>query len=320
MAQNKKSPAKKKRPAITAKATRRLKGTHYKTFRLQKRIKHPKPKIKGAFRIFSGSLKLLVNNWKLFGGIVLVYIILDVLLVKGLHSTSGIPQLKESLSSLLTGVTAQVTTGFSAFSLLLGSAGNAPTPISGAYQSMLLVLTSLVLIWALRQVTAKEKASARDAFYKGTYPLVQFLVVLLVIFLQLVPLAIGNFLYKIVFSQGIAVTSPEKVLWAVLLFLLAILSLYMASSSIFALYIVTLPDMRPMQALRSARELVRYRRWAVMRKVIFLPFILLVLSAVITIPFILFVTVAAEWIFFVLTMIALPVIHSYMYSLYRELL
>ena len=54
----------------------------------------------------------------------------------------------------------------------------------------------------------------------------------------------------------------------------------------FALYIVTLPDMTPMKALRSARELVRYRRWTVLRKVLFLPLMLLVVAAIIMVPII----------------------------------
>ncbi len=51
-------------------------------------------------------------------------------------------------------------------------------------------------------------------------------------------------------------------------FLLAMLTLIYVKSSLFALYIVTLPDMTPMKALRSARELARYRRWTVLRKIL----------------------------------------------------
>jgi hypothetical protein len=75
-----------------------------------------------------------------------------------------------------------------------------------------------------------------------------------------------------------------------------------------------------MEALRSARELVRYRRWAVLRKIVFLPVALLVIGAAITIPAIYLITSFAGIVFFVLSMIGLAVIHSYMYRLYRELL
>ena len=75
-----------------------------------------------------------------------------------------------------------------------------------------------------------------------------------------------------------------------------------------------------MEALRSARQLVRYRRWTIMRKFIFLPVAVLFIGAVLIIPLIIYATPLAEWTFFALTMLALAVIHSYVYNLYRELL
>jgi uncharacterized membrane protein YoaK (UPF0700 family) len=94
----------------------------------------------------------------------------------------------------------------------------------------------------------------------------------------------------------------------------------MISSSLFALYIVTLPDMTPFKALRSARELVRHRRWTVLRKILFLPIILLVVAAIIMLPIIIWLTSLAQWVFFLLTMFALVAANAYMYTLYRELL
>jgi hypothetical protein len=144
--------------------------------------------------------------------------------------------------------------------------------------------------------------------------------VLFVIGIQLLPLLAGNWLYATVIGGGIAVTGLEKLIWILLVILLILLSLYMVSSSVFALYISTLPDMTPLSALRSAREIVRYRRWVVMRKVLFLPVCLLIIGALIMVPLIIFVTPLAEWVYFGLSMLSLAVIHSYMYSLYRELL
>jgi len=179
---------------------------------------------------------------------------------------------------------------------------------------------SLVIIWALRQVLAGHAIRARDAFYKGTYPLIQFILVLLVIGLQLVPMLLGSWLYGAIINNGIAYTSFEKLIWLIVLILSVLISLYLISSSIFALYIVTLPDMTPLKALRSAKKLVKNRRWLALRKVLFLPLAILLLGAVVMIPLILILTAMAEWIFFALSLVTLLVAHSYMYSLYRELL
>jgi phosphatidylglycerophosphate synthase len=75
-----------------------------------------------------------------------------------------------------------------------------------------------------------------------------------------------------------------------------------------------------MKALRSARELVRYRRWTILRKVLFLPLLLLIVTAIMMVPVISVVTPLAQWVFFILMMAAIAVVHSYMYTLYRELL
>jgi hypothetical protein len=102
--------------------------------------------------------------------------------------------------------------------------------------------------------------------------------------------------------------------------MLALLSLYMVTSSVFALYIVTLPNMTPMRALRSARGLVLGRRWTVLRKLLFLPIALFLLGALIMLPLIWFWAPAATWVFFALSMACLAALHSYMYALYRSLL
>jgi len=185
---------------------------------------------------------------------------------------------------------------------------------------MLLIIVSLATIWALRQVYNNNAIRVRDSFYKGVYPLVPFILVLLVIGLQLLPLLIGGTLYSIVISSGIAVGLLQELLWALLFLGFALISLYLLSSSLFALYIVTLPEMTPFKALRSARDLVRHRRWLVLRKILFLPLILLILAAVILVPLLVIVTPIASWIFLLLSLASLVVVHSYGYALYRELL
>ena len=301
---------------------RRVQQPIYKSFRVSKRIRQPKPPLRGSFRLFAASVRTITNRWRLFGGIVLIYMFLTIVLVKGFGISSDISQLKTTVLELLGGNGAQLMASLTLFSVLLGNANSTASEVAGAYQSMLLIIISLALVWTLRQTMSgkKHKVSIRDAFYKGLYPLVPFLLVLLVIGLQLVPILLANFLYATVLSGGLAVTSIEQGLWIVLIGLLVILSLYLVTSSVFALYIVTLPDVRPMQALRSARDLVRHRRWMIMRKVLFLPVALLVLAAAIVVPIIILSPTVAEWVFFVLSMMALAIVHSYFYNLYRELL
>ena len=160
----------------------------------------------------------------------------------------------------------------------------------------------------------------RDAFYLGMYPLVPFLLLFALASVQLVPLVVSGTLYSYVIAGHIAVHAWEIMLWVVLCLGLALWSLRMVTATVFALYIVTLPDMTPVLAWRSARQLVDRRRLYIWRKLLFLPVAMLVCAAVIEIPIILYLAPVAPWMLFALTTLALPVLHGYLYNLYREML
>ena len=160
----------------------------------------------------------------------------------------------------------------------------------------------------------------RYAYYKGIYPLIPFLAILLLIGIELLPLVAGISLYVFALNYTIAVTALEKLLFIVIMVGLSALSLYLISSSIFALFIVTLPEMTPVKALRSARDLVRKRRWPILLRLLYLPVALLIVSALIILPFIIFVSVIAQWVFLILSLVLLAVAVSYLYNLYREML
>jgi len=298
---------------------RRLKQSKYKTLKLHKRIKHS-AKLPNVWQLTRQAALTLWGRKDLFIGITLIYGVLDLVLAQGVSGGTNVSTLKHSLSQASNGHFNGLASGVGVFALLIGSAGNKSSPAAGTYQLFLTVIVSLAIIWALRQVLAGAKLRIRDAFYRGMYPLVPFILVLLVVSLQLLPLLIGSLVYGLVTTNGIAAYFIEKLLWALLYILLALLSLYMISSSLFAVYIVTLPDMTPLKALRSARELVRHRRWTVLRKILWLPLFLLVVAAVIMVPIIIWLTPVAQWAFFALTMFSLIAVHSYMYTLYRELL
>lgn len=321
MATKTKSTPQKSRPQTKAKQvkTRKLKPAHYKTFRLQKRIKHP-VKLPSVYRIARLSLATIWDHKLVLGGIILIHGLLTLILVQGAAGTNDVSDLKQLLSEAFGGSFASLATGASIFALLVGSAGNTAGGASSVYQLLLALITSLAIIWSLRQALAGKHFGVRDAFYRGMYPLVPFILVLLVIGIQTIPAIIGSSLYSIVVGNGIAVLPAEKLLWATFYLLLALLSLYMITSSLFAAYIVTLPNMTPLKALRSARELVRYRRWTVLRKLLGLPFVLLTAAALLMLPIIIWLTPIAEAAFFVLTMFSLLAVHAYVYTLYRELL
>ena len=273
----------------------------------------------GAFKLLRSAIGILLRNWRVFLGISLVYGVLNFVLVQG-FAVQSLGDSKVALEQAAQGSFGWFTNGASLFAVLLGSASGNGNPGSDVYQVSMQLIVSLAIIWSLRQMYAGHKVRIRDGFYQGVYPLVPFMLVLVVTILQALPATAGIYLYELVSNNGIAVSAPEQILWALVAFLAVLLSLYMMCSSAMALYVVSLPNMTPIAALRSARQLVQFRRWAVLRKVLFLPVVLLLITAVIVIPVIILYTPAAPWVFLALSMFALPIIHSYLYTLYRSLL
>jgi hypothetical protein len=257
---------------------------------------------------------------KLFLGIIVVYALLNVVLVQGFASSNGITSWHNSVENTVHGHFSKVGDGLASFTILAGTSSSGSSSSSGAYQIVLVLIVSLSLIWALRQVIGGTKVRIRDAYYKGAFPLVPFIILLFIIGLELLPALIGGTLYTLVMNNGIAVLGIEKIIWSLIFAGTMLLSLWLICSSIFALYIVTLPDMTPLRALRSARELVRYRRWTLLIKILYLPLLLLIIMAIIVAPVVILSSSFAPAVLFVLAMLALAIVHGYMYNLYRELL
>ena len=249
-----------------------------------------------------------------------VYGVLNLLLVRGFTSPIDIDGIRESFEGVVDEDTVGLASGFTSFGLLLSASTQGSSEVAQVYQTFLLIIASLALIWLFRQQQAGNSVTMKMAFYRGMYPLVPFILVLCVVGLQLLPALIGNFLYTTVIQGGLAVNGLEQTLWLLFFLSTLLLSFYMIASSAMALYIVTLPEMTPMAALREARNLVRHRRFAVLRKVLAIALVVFAFIFVIVLPIIFIAPTLAEWMFFSITVLSIPLVNGYLFSLYRELL
>lgn len=301
--------------AATKSRTRKL------TVRHKKKVVRTTKRIPGSFRILGRSLRYLWTNRLLFGGIVLVYALLYLLLARGLAGNFQLTETRKELEEVLGDRAGGVTTAATLFGVLLGSGATTTGDAGGVYQGILFVLMSLAVIWVLRQSSdARTAPGLKAAFYQGMHPLIPYILVGLVIILQLVPALLGVVMYGVVSANGIAVGPFENILWVLILIMSVALSMYLVSSSLFASYIVTLPGMTPLKALRTARKLVRFRRFAIIRKVLFLPLAAALAAVAVFFPLVLFATAVAEPVFLLCMLLLVPVAHAYYYTLYRELL
>jgi hypothetical protein len=309
---------KKPRPKAVAAAgrTRKLTKKQVKV-KAKKQIKTRKP-LPGSFKLTAQVFMILKQHWKPLGGIVLVYLLLNIVFASGISNvSSAFDSIKANLNASGSYGLGHAASGFAS---LVGSAGASGSSTGSALQSVLFVIESLVIIWALRHLLSGQVISVKQAYYKAMTPLIPFLLVIFVIIIQLLPVTIGATVLAAVATSVFASSAAASIVSGIAFVLLAAWSIYMVSASIFALYIVTLPDIQPRQALRSAKELVHFRRLAVIRKVLFLPILVFIVMALIIVPLILYLPTVVPAVFYALSMLAILFVHSYLYSLYRGLI
>lgn len=322
MTKRKKTDAAKvvKEPAQNRWDARLRKKPQYKSFRLHKRVKHPAPPIPGWWQLVKKTFRLMRANKRNLFSFFFVYGLLYFVFVRGLTSPVDITSVRESFSEVLARDISTLATNFTVLALMIQSTTSAAGDVQGMYQSIFLVTSSLALIWLFRQQQAGNKVAMKDAFYRGMYPIIPFILVLIVVSLQTIPASIGNYLFRTVIDNDLAINVTEQTVWLLLFLLLILLSAYMISSSIIALFVVTLPEMTPMKALKKAKKLVEFRRLSVMRKLAALLFVLLVLFVGIIFPSIFVSALLAQIMFFILTVLFVPFAVGYVFVLYRELL
>jgi hypothetical protein len=270
-------------------------------------------KVIGSFKLTGRTFNILKMFWRPLGGILLVYIFLSLVFATGLISS-----ISSSVHTTRHGGHVSFKEALGGFNDLLVGA-NASSD-SAMMQSILLVIVSLAVIWALRHLLSGEEVKVKKAFYHGPASVIPFLIVMFFIILQLLPITIGAAVLAVVFSSAINTGTFLSIIFAIIFLLLTAWSIYMVSSSVFALYIVTLPNIDPREALKSAKNLVKLRRLQIIRRQLFLPLSLVLMIGVIMVPLLLvnnFLTVTA---FFILSLSAIIYSHTYLYSLYKDLL
>jgi hypothetical protein len=291
----------------------------YRSFRLQKRIKPEPGVIPSSGELFKQTFTFMWRWRTVLLAMMFIHAVIYFVLVQGPVPENGIETIRESVETILgQGANSTLKGNLTTLGAVLSTTEN--NGQNSILASVILILLSLVYIWGIRQLSSNKKIAARDAYYQGSTTLLPTLLVLCVISLQLLPFAIASFIYSVAKSGQIFVSGAEDLSFFLVTFLVGILSFYWITSSIIALYIVTLPGMYPMRALKAAKKLVQFRRLAVFRRILALPVVLGILyftSLLLIIRFMPNQTYLALAIF---QIILLPFIHVYLYKLYRALI
>jgi hypothetical protein len=266
----------------------------HKTFQLTRRRDYVRPlELPHPIAFIIEVNQTLWNYRRIFFPLAVVYMVLYGLLV-GLGSQEIYAQLNESLKEaggdVLTGTFGPLAQ--SSLTLLALVTNGIDTQLSDAqriFGVLLTLMAWLTIVWLLRNILAGNTVRMRDGLYSAGAPLMATAVVALVIALQLLPLALAAVGYSAAVSSGlIAAGGVAAMLFWIAAGLLAILSLYWVSSSIFAMVIITLPGMYPVQALRSSYRLLLGRRVRFLLRFVWMAAFVAAPWVIICIPVILF--------------------------------
>lgn len=322
--------------AVAQRVSRLLARRPHRSFRItRRRDYHRSLKLPGYWAFTAAVTKTLWKNKKLFGGLIAVYIIATVIIsgVGAQDAYSNLAQtLKDSSGDLFKGNFGSVA---QAGLLLVSSVTTGLTPNITQAQSVLGGLAAffgwLATIWLLRNVLAGHNPRLRDGLYNSGSPVLATVLVGFIITIQLLPTAIALIIYTAAQNSGLMDGGVAAMLVWCSVVLMVILSVYWLSSSLIALVIVTLPGMYPLQAIRSAGDMVVGRRLRVLYRLLWLAIVVVMTWLIIMIPIILFddwvkkLVPAISWLPLVpltivtMSSLSLVFVSSYIYLLYRRI-
>ncbi len=268
-----------------------LRRRPHRSFRLTRRRDYKRSlKMPGYFALTKELLLLLRRNKRIFLGLILIYVLLAVV-ISGLMAQDTYQQMVDAVSEakdegLMGGVAATLSLFWGVFSNQLSS-GSSVDASAAIISSMMTLFMWLSTVWLLRAIMAGRRPKVRDGLYSSGGPILALLILVIVLLLQLLPAAIAIITYGAAGSSGILDQTAMLMLFGGGAILLVVLSVYWATSTFFAMIIVSLPNMYPMEAIRLAGDIVVGRRTRILLRLAWLLLLLLLMWVVLLIPIIL---------------------------------
>ena len=283
------------------------------------------------------TLKIICKNWKLFGGLLLIIVFLNMVFV-GLMNENTYQTVQDSIdetSELLQyGEIGRVAkSGLLLISTVAtGGLTKGMSEVQQVFAFLFTAITILVVIYYLRHLLAGNKPSVRDGLYNALTPLISVMLVMVLLFVHLIPV----FLFTILYSTAVATDFLSTPLYCFLFWLLGslliLLSAYLVPVSLLSLVAVTVPGIYPMQAVHAVTDMIQGRRTKFIIRVLFSIIFVAVIWVIIMLPLIwldLVLKQNIDWLagwpivpFLLQIMTTFTVIYltSYIYLYYRRML
>ena len=237
----------------------------------------------------SAAFKMFFKFWKIFLPLLLIFVGLYIFLI-GAMSENTLADVKANVEQTNKDVAdGKIGTVGKAGLTLLGiiSTGGLTTMNDAQIVIAVLLFTIiwLVTIYLARHLLAgHQEIKMRDGFYSALSPLVSTLVVGLIIFLEAVPIMLTIIVFQVALTTEFLSTPFYALLFFMFVALMITLSLYLLSSSFFAIIVVSAPGLYPLTAVRMAKNLIMGRRLRFLIRVFYLVIIVALLYLLLLMP------------------------------------
>lgn len=283
------------------------------------------------------TFKILFKNWKIFLPFLLLIVFLNILFV-GLMSEQTYTQFQDTLDETDQAIMNGQAGNFLKAGLLLiatittGGLTQGMSEVQQLFAVLLFIVIWLVTIYLLRHILAGHKPKLRDGLYNALTPMLSSLCVVLVMFLEAIPLMVVVVTYSAAVETQFLETPFYALVYFIFASLLSLLSIYLMSSSLLALVAVSAPGLYPMAALHTASDLIAGRRVRWLIRLFYLFFVIAICWIIVVLPNILidmWLKSAFDWLagfpwvpFVLLSMTVFSLIYvtAYVYLFYRRML
>lgn len=296
--------------------SRRTRG--YRSFKLSKPLKPNRPPIAGSWALIKVSLSQIMNHKLVFGLHILVASVLYGVFVRGFSQHLDLAEYKDSLGDGLGGFWSNVESSINVVAeAVIGSSGPGDE-LEAVYQVLITILVSMASMWLMRAVTSGSKLRLRDAYMFGPAQIVPFILVGLTIILQVIPFYFVAWMASILRDNNVLESAYEQFVAVSLIGLVGLLSLYLATGTVFAMIIVTIKGARPIASIKTSLAITVHRRWLLVGRVATLMLVMALFVSLALVVTAVIYAGAVEYAYFVSLVSSLIFAHAYMYNLYLE--
>lgn len=252
-----------------------------------------KKELKGVLEQFFLTIKIIFKNKKTLLALLITVAVLHIVL-SGLMSEELYKQFQEAFDNTNKNITGGRFGNFAKASLVLvstmvtGGFNQSPSESQQIFGVFIFLITWLAVIYTIRAYYEKKKVRLRDALYRSMTPLLSTLAVLVIIFIQAIPIFIVMITYSAAVLSNFLDTPFYALIYFIFASLMILLSLYLLTGSIVGLVAVTVPGVYPLEGLRASNDLILGYRLNMATRIVFSVLILGVFWLMLGIPVVLF--------------------------------